>query len=277
MVASAQFGVKIPDAYDVNQDPLGDGQWDFESRLLLSQAWTFKTMDLSGCCFARSAPAPERAVATRDEAMRDAIVLAELVQRGSRLYEAGRTAEAVPFLQAALAAEPDHYATLRLVLNHAAQLMARAEADANGGVMLAASEWMEPVMEPPDYSGRSGDSTAHDGVGFVNFETGYTLRDENPANEVPLFAEFGITPLKRLMLIGSLDAVVSERSTGEDVENFAKWGIRAVYNLHGDGFASIFRTTGGPTVNVEVGYNDIFEGRNTADAFEVFAKLGVFF
>jgi hypothetical protein len=71
--------------------------------------------------------------------------------------------------------------------------------------------------------------------------------------------------------------VVSERTTGEEVENYAKWGIRAVYNLFGDGFASIFRTTGGPTVNVEVGYNDIFEGRNTADAFEVFAKLGVFF
>ena len=38
-----------------------------------------------------------------------------------------------------------------------------------------------------------------------------------------------------------------------------------ILNVWGEGFASVLRT-GGPTVNVEVDYNDIFDGRNTADA-----------
>ena len=90
------------------------------------------------------------------------------------------------------------------------------------------------------------------------------------------FFEVGFTPFKRLMLIGSLDSVVSLNTIPEDEENFSKWGIRGVWNLKGNGFASVFRS-GGPTVNLEVGYNDVFAGRNTADAYEIFTKLGIFF
>ena len=112
-------------------------------------------------------------------------------------------------------------------------------------------------------------------MAFVSLEGAFTARRGDPPNEFPLFAEVGFTPLKRLMLVGSLDSIVSAEPT-EHEEGFAKWGVRGILNVWGDGFASIFRT-GGPTVNVEVGYNDVFDGRNTAEAFEVFGKLGIFF
>ncbi len=113
-------------------------------------------------------------------------------------------------------------------------------------------------------------------VAFFNLEAGFSARYKRPANEIPLVAEAGFTPLSRLMLIGSLESVFSIRSTHEQKEDFSKWGLRAVVNLWGDGFASIFRN-GKPTVNWEIGYDDIFAGRNTADAYEIFSKLGVSF
>jgi len=93
---------------------------------------------------------------------------------------------------------------------------------------------------------------------------------------VPLVFEAGFTPLRRLMLVGSLESVFSIKSTNEAVEDFSKVGLRGIFNVWGDGFASVFRD-GGPTVNVELGYTDIVAGRNTSDSFEVFGKIGVFF
>ena len=140
--------------------------------------------------------------------------------------------------------------------------------------MLAGEEWFEPMAEQEAETFPV--ETRYAKVAFVNVEGGFTARADTPANEFPTFLEAGFTPLKRVMLIGSLDSVVSVNSTNEDEENFSKWGLRGILNLRGDGFASVFRS-GGPTVNFEVGYNDIFAGRNTADAFEIFGKLGVFF
>ncbi len=60
------------------------------------------------------------------------------------------------------------------------------------------------------------------------------------------------------------------------VPRHRKWGVRGIWNVWGDGFDSVFRS-GGATVNLELGYNDVVAGRNTADAFEVFGKVGVSF
>lgn len=195
LVGSVQLSWKIPSAYDPLENPIGDGQVDFESRLLFSRAWTF-------------APYQVPARPPREAAMREAVMEASLRQ---------------------------------------------AEARA------------EPAME-----------TRYAKVAFVNVEGGFTARNEDPANEFPILFEAGFTPFKRLMLVGSIESVISVKSTHEQTEDFAKWGVRAIVNVWGDGFAAIFRT-GGPTVNVEVGYHDVFAGRNTADAFEVFGKIGVFF
>lgn len=123
---------------------------------------------------------------------------------------------------------------------------------------------------------RQATAAPADKVAFLNFEGGFTARAKEPANEVPLVAEAGFTPFRRLMLIGSLESVLSIKSTNEQVEDFSKWGLRAVVNVWGEGFGSIFRE-GKPTVNLEVGYNDIFAGRNTADAYEIFGKVGIAF
>lgn len=118
--------------------------------------------------------------------------------------------------------------------------------------------------------------TRDDGVAFVNVEGGFTARNEDPANEIPLVCEAGFTLIRRLMLVGSVESVLSLKRTDEALEDYAKWGLRGILNIWGDGFASVFRN-GGPTVNLELGYTDILAGRNTADAFEVFGKVGVFF
>ena len=113
-------------------------------------------------------------------------------------------------------------------------------------------------------------------VAFINAESGINWRNEEPANEVPFVLEAGFTPLRRLMLVGSWESVVSIRSSSEAGEDFGKWGLRAILNLWGDGFISVFRT-GGPTVNIELGYTDIVAGRNTAGAYELFGKVAVFY
>ena len=78
------------------------------------------------------------------------------------------------------------------------------------------------------------------------------------------------------MVVGDVESTVSVRTTKEQIENWAKWGVRMIFNVWGDGFATVFRT-GKPTVNLEVGYNDVVAGRNTSDAFELFGKLGIAF
>ena len=182
LVSSAQFSWKIPSAYDPHVSPgLGDGQVDFESRLMLS---------------------------------------------ASKVFE--------PY------------------------------------------EVRVPVRSAPNAKPQIEAQTRYAKVAFVNLEGGFAVRNEDPANEFPLVAEAGFTPLKRVMLVGSVESVVSVNSTNEEIENFGKWGLRAIINLWGDGFATVFRT-GDPTVNMEVGYNDVFAGRNTGDAFEVFGKLSMSF
>lgn len=149
--------------------------------------------------------------------------------------------------------------------------------------------WLFPpatAVAPPQAGGRdealrqavpgTAVATAHQRVAFVNAETGITWRNEESANEVPFVFEAGMTPLRRLMLIGSWESVTSIRSTSEAGEDFGKWGLRAVVNVWGDGFVSVFRE-GGPTVNLEVGYTDIATGRNTADAYELFGKVAIFY
>ncbi len=278
-VGSAQFSVKLPNAYDANENPLGDGQVDFESRLQLSQSWAFSPYQ---------APVPRRAddAATREDAVRDAMIVAELSQRGARLYDEGEYAEAAKWFQAVLETEPSHYEVLRLVLNHGARVIDEAVRAGVPYAMLVREERIEPILA--DYAvyeqtGLDGDAddvadlteTRYAKVAFANLEGGYTVRNGDPPNEFPLLAELGFTPLKRLMLIGSVESIVSAEPTVHE-ESFAKWGLRGIVNLWGDGFASVFRTDR-PTVNVELGYNDVFAGRNTADAFEIFTKLAINF
>lgn len=280
LVGSLQTSVKIPSAYNPAESPaLGDGQVDVETRFQVSRALTYWPYEAP---VRRSAPAvhapraqdpPQRADAprasvtpvTREDAMRRALLVSELYERGRRLHMAGQTDEAVMWLRAALDTDPRHTEARRLL-----ELTAPP-----GELWVGSAEAAEPRPRL-DSAGQDDMETRYAGVAFVNFESGLNLRNEEPANEVPLVLEAGFTPLKRLMLVGTHESVFSIKSTHEHPEEFSKLGLRAIVNVWGDGFASVFRD-GSPTVNVEVGYNDIYAGRNTADAFEVFTKLGIFF
>ncbi|PIQ84017.1 MAG: hypothetical protein COV75_04435 [Candidatus Omnitrophica bacterium CG11_big_fil_rev_8_21_14_0_20_63_9] len=248
VVGSVQFSVKIPSAYDPLESPgLGDGQVDFDTRLQLSRSWMFGPQQTVKRRRRTSAP-PARTETASQPSMTERV----LVERDEAMQQA--VAAARRLLPETPAASLD---TPRVSLGDPEAPRAQEE---------AADEmaWAEEL------------ETRYDRVAFVNVEGGFTARNEDPANEVPLVFEAGFTPLRRLMLVGSLESVFSIKSTNEAVEDFSKVGLRGIFNVWGDGFASVFRD-GGPTVNVELGYTDIVAGRNTSDSFEVFGKIGVFF
>ena len=292
VTTSVQFSWKIPSAYDPKVSPgLGDGQVDFESRLLLSKAFVYwpddipvvhredGTTDEPG----REPPPPpkttrpspaasSRATPDRDTAMREAVMTAEMYQRGRQLLAEGRVREAAAWLRAVLENEPPHQDARNLLRQidpeAEAALPPPAPDHAPGANLVTASANDTIVME-----------TRYNGIAFLNLEGAFNARNEEPANEFPMVFEAGFTPfkdLKRLMLVGRLDSVVGAGSTHEAIENWLKWDVRAVLNLWGDGFASVLRG-GHRTVNLEVGYSDVLAGRNTADSFEVYGKLGFFF
>lgn len=275
VVTSLQLSWKIPGGYDVNESPgLGDGQCDVESRLQVSRSWTFwpskaPTSRRQSTVAASPEREPPRREGhqTREEAIREALVTSMLYERGQRLAQEGRMREAVTWFRAVLQNEPLNERARQWL----ARIMPDAEAAlppvalAGGSVAADRSATEEPA------------ATRDAGVAFLNVEAAFTARNRGPANEVPLVVEAGLTPLKRLMLVGFIESVTSIRATHEQEEDFSKWGVRAILNLRGDGFASVFREDVGTTVNVEVGYNDVYAGRNTADAFEIFAKCGLSF
>ncbi len=238
-VSSLQFSWKIPSAYDPNVSPaLGDGQVDFDSRVLISKAFLFAPYHVPRRRPRAARAPPSASLAeprSRDQAIEDAV------------QQARGWADAVmPQAEAAVSPPAGHAQDAPV------------------------PETAGPVGEDAEWELR------YAGVAFVNLESGFTARNEEPANEIPLIFEAGFTPLSRVMLVGSLDNVFSVKSTHEFPEEWVKVGLRAIVNVWGEGFANVFRE-GAPTVNLEVGYTDIVEGRNTADAFEVFGKVGVFF
>ena len=207
--------------------------------------------------------------------MQEAVQLAAYFQEGLRFAEQGRHKEAATCFKAVAEGDPTHDEAAWMMFREA---MASAEELADGyyGFSTVNQDTFEPIAEEAAPRAATQTEVRYNKVAFLNLEAGLNARNEDPANEFPLAAEAGFTPFKRLMLVGSLESTISVNSTHEQIENFAKWGLRAIFNLHGDGFASVFRR-GERTVNFEVGYNDIFAGRATGDAYELFGKLNVFF
>lgn len=314
LVASLQLSGKIPSAYDANDSPgLGDGQVDVDSRVQVSQSWLLGSRRAATRASPRG-PAARRPRALPRQARAQtptadfASGAATSFQRGTAAFlydvaqeyrQAGRYGEAAHELRKLLTLDPMNEQALRdldelSVLMHSTDSPTQTQRERVMQESLSRAQqrmadrrrrshealaWADEPAEPMDAAPAPGGSDSVDAarVAFVNFEGGFTARNEGPANEVPLVFEAGFAPYRRLMLVGSLESVLSVRSTHEQVENYAKWGLRGIINLRGEGFATVFRRGGGPTVNLELGYNDIFAGRNTADAFEIFSKLGIFF
>ena len=229
-------------------DPLGPNGVEASPQPAQQTSATAQPVNLSN----EEVAQPQR----RQQAIQDALVSAELVQDKQREEAYQRKvmkSEGRPTVKVT----PEAEASERPSCHQQAAMMPRAP---------------DQTTEAPE----TETQTRYNGVAFVNLEGAFNARNEDPANEFPFFLEAGLTLNKRLMLAGSFEATISERTTHEQEEDFWKWGARVVVNLVGDGFASVFRTSGS-TLNFEVGYNDIVFGRNTADAYEVFGKVGLTF
>jgi hypothetical protein len=282
IVSSVQTSWKIPSGYDRKESPaLGDGQFDFDTRLLISRSWGFSPHRVDArktSAFKETASMRTTGLSTasREAAMREAILFAELQHKAQQLALQGRYEEADEWARAAMQQE----------LQLAAKSLSATHETRDDSIVVAATNLAAagrlPNTHAEQFSLHTDEpytETVYDRSAFINLEGGFTSRYGDPANEFPLVVEAGFTPLKRLMLVGSLESALSVKSTHEDTEDFAKWGVRAIFNVWGDGFASVFKRVrqNQPSLNLEVGYNDIFAGRNTDDAFQIFSKIGVFF
>lgn len=105
---------------------------------------------------------------------------------------------------------------------------------------------------------------------FIGLELGYKGRGGPKNDEVPYFLEAGYFPTKRTMLKCTIDGVEGLTRTGDE-EDYAKWGVSAAYSPIGE-LNSAFRREG-KSLSVELGYNNVFKGKNTGAGNEIVGKV----
>lgn len=105
---------------------------------------------------------------------------------------------------------------------------------------------------------------------FLGVELGYKGRGGPKNDEIPYMFEAGIYPTKRIMLKGTIEGVEGLTRTGNE-EDYAKWGLSVAYSLIGN-FDYIFRKAG-QNLSVELGYNNVFKGKNTGVGSEATGKI----
>lgn len=102
---------------------------------------------------------------------------------------------------------------------------------------------------------------------FASLEVGYRFRAEEPADEIPYFFEVGLNVWKRLWVHGILEGVESRAFGGGAEEDFHKW--TAALLLSKDPSQRAQRQTAG----LELGYGEVFAGKNTGAGRILFLKL----
>ncbi len=95
--------------------------------------------------------------------------------------------------------------------------------------------------------------------GYTKFETGYRIRNEEPADEIPYFFEFGYNPHNWLVLKTTLDCSKGLASTG-DSEDWMKYTLGPIFRIK-------------DIINIELGFGHTFYGKNTSAAKEIICSL----
>lgn len=106
---------------------------------------------------------------------------------------------------------------------------------------------------------------------FIGAEVGYKGRGgKNTDDEIPYMFELGWFPNRRIMLKGLLDGVEGLAGSGPE-EDYAKWGFSIGYSPIGEYSTTAYRT--GKALNLELGYNNTFKGKNTGAGNEIVGKV----
>lgn len=96
--------------------------------------------------------------------------------------------------------------------------------------------------------------------GYTKFEFGFRGRNEEPANEIPYFFEFGYNPRRWLVLKTTLDCSEGLAEAGGTDEDWMKYTVGPIFKIK-----DLF--------NIEFAFGQTFEGKNTSAAKEVICSL----
>lgn len=111
---------------------------------------------------------------------------------------------------------------------------------------------------------------------FYGFESGYRWKNRIATQDVPLFFEFGLWPLKWLLLKTELDGYISHDGTGQLEKEYFVWRIGPTFHLLG-GTGDSQVTKSGQACDLTVQYGYTFWGRNTSQDQEVVLKISATF
>ncbi len=123
---------------------------------------------------------------------------------------------------------------------------------------------------------------------YYGFEAGYRFRNKHACNEVPLFAEMGVWPVRWLLIKSEIDVVLCHDGTGDFEKDYAIWRAGPIiylldiyHMLKGIDISSKEYkdniTKKGRSINVEFQYGWTFWGRNTSADRELIVKVSTEF
>jgi hypothetical protein len=103
---------------------------------------------------------------------------------------------------------------------------------------------------------------------FTSLEIGYQVRAEKPSNEIPYLFEVGFNVWKRLWFKGMIDGVESKPFDEEgEEEDFSKWTASLIFSK------DPATRSQEETPTLELGYGEVFTGKNTGEGEVFFLKL----
>ncbi len=109
-------------------------------------------------------------------------------------------------------------------------------------------------------------------LGYIKAETGYRWRNEEPADTIAYFFEFGYQALDKLLVKTTLDGAESLKiPTGED---YTKWTTSMLFTLRKAANPFLDTTD---KLEFEIGYGETFAGKNASAASEIFSKILYYF
>lgn len=102
---------------------------------------------------------------------------------------------------------------------------------------------------------------------FMSLEGGYRFRTEKPADEIPYVLEGGYNFRWNLWVKGRLEGVESRPWGGGAEEDFTKWSASLLLSEDPS------QRNESDTFTLEIGYGEVFAGRNTGALQQGFLKL----
>jgi tetratricopeptide (TPR) repeat protein len=104
---------------------------------------------------------------------------------------------------------------------------------------------------------------------YAKIETGYRYRSDDLTDEIPYFFELGWHPTDWFLFKTTIDGIEGLQGTGGDEEDWTKWTVHTIFSPKG-GFGTFRKED---IFNIELGYGNTFDGKNTGNGTEVILNI----